>query len=207
MIVKPHVLLLEQGKAPQYALKTEDKKAPKKARPEKKKPKEGIKVPAQNQDISLLSARIKRLEAENKALKERLEKKLDSIISTMYSEIDRIVDSRLDSLDSDMDEKLARMLESKLDNLIDSRAGKIDKIVDSKLDSNLHGFYLVQRKTTGTELYWYAGKSIGGKQKWVYVGKDKSQAKAKIEAWLAKHPEPEREKQGELFKDNEIDKS
>jgi hypothetical protein len=37
-------------------------------------------------------------------------------------------------------------------------------------------------------LKWYASKRIDGKQVWVYLGEDTSQAETKIKAWLEKHP-------------------
>jgi hypothetical protein len=49
---------------------------------------------------------------------------------------------------------------------------------------DLQGFSLHQRKTSGKALFWYAGKMIDGKQVWVYVGKDVSRAKEKINSWL-----------------------
>ena len=51
----------------------------------------------------------------------------------------------------------------------------------------VHGFGLYQRKTTGDALYWYAGKKIKGKQRWIYVGKKKTHASQKIRDWLEKN--------------------
>ena len=46
------------------------------------------------------------------------------------------------------------------------------------------GFSLTQRKTGANVAYWYAGKQIAGKQLWIYLGRDKSGAEAKIKAYL-----------------------
>jgi phosphorylcholine metabolism protein LicD len=55
---------------------------------------------------------------------------------------------------------------------------------DALTKDDLQGFSLHQRKTSGKALFWYAGKMIGGKQVWIYVGKDVSRAKEKINSWL-----------------------
>lgn len=69
---------------------------------------------------------------------------------------------------------------------------RVDNTVDKKVDhrsekEKLHGFALTQRKAgAGLNYYWYAGRRFNGKLCWVFVGKDKSKAKEKIEAWLVK---------------------
>jgi hypothetical protein len=55
---------------------------------------------------------------------------------------------------------------------------------ETQTKEGLHGFSLYQRKTSGNGLFWYAGKMIDGKQVWIYVGKDVSRAKEKVNYWL-----------------------
>lgn len=91
---------------------------------------------------------------------------------------------------------------------------QVDKSrVDYKFEKgDLYGFALTQRKAgAGLNYYWYAGRRFNGKLCWVFVGKDKSLAKEKIEAWLAKHQSryaedntrseqnQQRSEQGDLF--------
>lgn len=66
------------------------------------------------------------------------------------------------------------------------------QIIETKIETadQIHGWGLYQRKTGGPGKYWYAGKSINGHQRWIYVGKTVSQAKEKIEAWLIKNKIP-----------------
>jgi hypothetical protein len=54
-----------------------------------------------------------------------------------------------------------------------------------------YGFTLNLRATGGKEKYWYAGRKINGRMVWVYIGKDKSQAKERLETWFKKHPKVE----------------
>jgi predicted site-specific integrase-resolvase len=64
---------------------------------------------------------------------------------------------------------------------------KLSKYEAEKLTKeDLYGFSLYQRKTSGKGLFWYAGKMIGGKQVWIYVGKDVSLAKKKVAEWATK---------------------
>ncbi len=47
------------------------------------------------------------------------------------------------------------------------------------------GFTLVQKSDHG-KLYWYAFKMYRKKMCWVYIGKEKSEARVKIEEWMTK---------------------
>jgi hypothetical protein len=59
---------------------------------------------------------------------------------------------------------------------------KLSKLPEEPL--KIEGWSIVQRKAGGAEhRYWYAGKSIGGKMQWLYLGKelDIKAAREKIE--------------------------
>ena len=66
-----------------------------------------------------------------------------------------------------------KKLEQKQPKLLEETRGK-EKVL---------GLSLVQ-KTDHGQLYWYAFKMYQSKMHWVYIGKDKSKAREKIEKWL-----------------------
>ena len=60
---------------------------------------------------------------------------------------------------------------------------RLDELTKKPL--KIAGWLIVQRKAGGGNCkYWYAGKSIGGKMKWIYLGKmlKVKEARVKIEA-------------------------
>lgn len=66
---------------------------------------------------------------------------------------------------------------------------KLDNTKNATLDNNsssIEGWTFSQRNTGSDEQYWYAGKRINGKLKWIYIGKDKNKAELKIKNWLEK---------------------
>lgn len=50
----------------------------------------------------------------------------------------------------------------------------------------VYGFHVVEKRNKG-KLAWFAWRSIAGKMRWVYIGKDISLAAKKIEAWCLKY--------------------
>ena len=133
----------------------------------------------QNEIIASLSQKFAKLEQENSALKqnnEGLQQRLDHL-EQAYRDLDKGMDSAIQK-SSAMDHTIQ----------MDSNAAD-DRAVD-----RLYGFCLVQRKPYANgKKYWYAGRMFSGKQKWVYIGKDKDLGPGKIYQWLQKHQPQELE--------------
>jgi hypothetical protein len=85
-------------------------------------------------------------------------------------------------------EKMAE-LGNKLDSMLSSRIDNRVDIIDNRhKGKNILGFTLNMRKTGGDQFYWYAVKRVNDKMASIYIGRDLSQAEAKIRAWLEKNP-------------------
>jgi predicted RNase H-like nuclease (RuvC/YqgF family) len=126
-------------------------------------------------ELQVAQAEIEELEKENKRIKEKL-----GNISKERTKVIEAVEAKRAEL-----EKENRQLKGKLNEL----SGE-NKQLKEKLDSlpkkpiKIFGWSLVQRKAGGGDnMYWYAGKSVNGKMKWIYLGRelDLKVARAKIE--------------------------
>jgi hypothetical protein len=121
-----------------------------------------------------LERRVKQLELQVKKLQEN-----NTMLGQRVKELEQQIQN-ISSLDRSLDRKLSKSLDSSLDRSLDSK-------------DSLFGFYLVQRSAGGKGHYWYAGKTIAGKQIWVYIGLDKTNAQEKVRAWVLKNqPELDR---------------
>ena len=134
----------------------------------------------QNEIIASLGQKFARLEQENSALKQnnaRLQQRLDHL-EQAYRELDKGMDSTIQTA-------------APMDHTIQTDSEK----PNDRATGKLYGFCLVQRKPYAHgKKYWYAGRMFGGKQRWVYIGKDKSLAPTKIYRWLEKHQPQELDK-------------
>ncbi len=150
-----------------------DKKAEKPVVPKPAEPKADLKK--LQAELKVAQTKIEELEKENKRIKE----KLGNVSKERTKAIEAVEAKRAEL------EKENKQLKGKLSEL----SGE-NKQLKEKLDSlpkeptKILGWSLVQRKAGGGDnMYWYAGKSVEGTMKWIYLGRelDLKVARAKIE--------------------------
>ena len=122
--------------------------------------------------------------------RQKPERRKDVSVETlppMQAICDRI--SLLEAESLAMKEKMAEIV-NKLDSLLSSRIdNRIDIVDNRRKGKNILGFTLNMRKTGGDQFYWYAVKRVNDKMVSIYIGRELSQAEAKIRAWLEKNSE------------------
>ena len=121
---------------------------------------------------------------DGSVLSKSLSKKLSKLDKKLDNDLDKNSDRifiRIEKLETENGDLRKRVKE--LEKLVmKSDIPVIEEIV--KKDQELYGFTLQERGTGTDKKYWYAGKTIDKKLKWVYIGKDKNKASQKIEQWL-----------------------
>lgn len=102
----------------------------------------------------------------------------DTAVTTSNTNTNMDIEKRVLQLEKEVEKikvqnrELLEMLELKKN---------VPVIKDNRCTANdsVMGFTLQKRRD-----YWYAGKCINGKLKWIYIGKDKENAESKITEWL-----------------------
>ncbi len=95
--------------------------------------------------------------------------------------VERTSKTELVALQAELEATQARIAELETENI--ALKGKLAKLPKEPI--KIEGWSIVQRQAGGGEhRYWYAGKSIGGKMQWIYLGKelDLKAAREKIKA-------------------------